>query len=236
MMGAIVAFSPLVLLPGLHGTGELFGPLLRALPPDLPTHVVPYPGDRFLSYSELVTYLKSRLPKSPFVLLAESFAGPLAMQFTAAHPGRVRGLILVASFARPPLPAVYRFLPLGVLIRYRPPALMRRLLGREPDPELLGQLTRTLAPIPAKLLAARVRAVLSTDATPALRAVTCPILYLRGTHDRLVPAKAVSVIRVHRPDTGVVDIDAPHLVLQTAPNEAANAIQQFLAQPAAFPA
>jgi hypothetical protein len=44
----------LVLLPGLDGTGELFGPFLKVIPQSWPRRVVSYPVDRVLSYWELV--------------------------------------------------------------------------------------------------------------------------------------------------------------------------------------
>ena len=40
----------LVLLPGMDGSGTLFEPFLRALPPDLPVKVLRYPGQDALSY------------------------------------------------------------------------------------------------------------------------------------------------------------------------------------------
>ena len=44
---------PLVLLPGLDGTGEQFEPLLRELPASLTPIVVRYPTDRVLGYDAL---------------------------------------------------------------------------------------------------------------------------------------------------------------------------------------
>ena len=44
----------LVLLPGMDGTGELFGPLTRALPDDVAVTIVRFPSDELLSYEELL--------------------------------------------------------------------------------------------------------------------------------------------------------------------------------------
>lgn len=44
----------LILLPGLDGSGVLFAPLLRHLPPDVEPVVVRYPPDRALGYEELL--------------------------------------------------------------------------------------------------------------------------------------------------------------------------------------
>ena len=71
----------LVLLPGLDGTGLLFEPLLRALPKEIEATVIRYPGDQRLSYDELLEFLRDQLPRdTPFILLGESFSGPLAIR------------------------------------------------------------------------------------------------------------------------------------------------------------
>jgi hypothetical protein len=44
-----VTLDTLVLLPGLDGTGTLFGDLISELPPTLKVNIARYPTDRFLS-------------------------------------------------------------------------------------------------------------------------------------------------------------------------------------------
>jgi pimeloyl-[acyl-carrier protein] methyl ester esterase len=70
----------LLLLPGMDGTGGLFSDFIAALPHDLQTILLRYPTDHFLSYSELQNLVREKSPNSPFVLLAESFSTPLAIQ------------------------------------------------------------------------------------------------------------------------------------------------------------
>jgi hypothetical protein len=79
-----------ILLPGFDGTGTLFAPFLRALPPGIEPVVVTYPADRNPSADELVGFVLKRLPESePFVLIAESFSGPIALKsdFAGSTPG-----------------------------------------------------------------------------------------------------------------------------------------------------
>jgi pimeloyl-ACP methyl ester carboxylesterase len=78
-------------------------------------------------------------------------------------------------------------------------------------------------------MARRARAIFSVDATEALRGCPVPVLYLRATEDRLVLDKSVRAIRAASPDVTVVDLPAPHLLLQTRPEEAWQAIEGFLA-------
>src|SRR5258706_10705016 len=49
----------LVLLPGMDGTGELFGPLVSALGADFKATIVKYPTEKLLSYVDL-----TKLPKA----------------------------------------------------------------------------------------------------------------------------------------------------------------------------
>jgi pimeloyl-ACP methyl ester carboxylesterase len=90
----------LILMPGMDGTGELFAPLLHALGNSIESSVLRYPTAEPLGYSELLSRVRVELPKSDsFVLLGESFSGPLALMVAAEAPTGLRGVILCASFA-----------------------------------------------------------------------------------------------------------------------------------------
>ena len=71
----------LILLPGLDGTGKLFKPILDALPNSLDIQIINYDADKKLSYNELVEYVKQKLPKEDYVLLAEDFLSLLPSIF-----------------------------------------------------------------------------------------------------------------------------------------------------------
>ena len=95
----------LVMLPGLDGTGLVFDPLLSHLPDNINPQVVRYPADTALSFQEHVEFARKKLPKKePFVLLAESFSGPIGLQLLDKPPANLIGVIFVATFARYPSP------------------------------------------------------------------------------------------------------------------------------------
>src|SRR5450631_2350467 len=97
--------TTLVLLPGLDGTGSLFAPLIQELPEWMEPRVVVYPRDRCLGYADLDVLVNAALPVDrPYVLLGESFSGPIAIRVAAAQPAGLIGVILVCSFARNPYP------------------------------------------------------------------------------------------------------------------------------------
>jgi pimeloyl-ACP methyl ester carboxylesterase len=95
----------LVLLPGLDGTGLLFKPFIDALNGRAQTQVVSYPVDQTLGYTELEDLVRAALPKTgSFVVLGESFSGPIAIRIAADPPEGMVGVILCVTFARNPQP------------------------------------------------------------------------------------------------------------------------------------
>ena len=64
----------------MDGTGELFGPLIQSMPESVTAEVLSYPQDPSADYETLTEFVLAHLPKDePFVLVAESFSGPLAV-------------------------------------------------------------------------------------------------------------------------------------------------------------
>lgn len=77
----------------------------RCLTPRLAPVVVTYPVDRSMNYAELEQLARASLPtERPFVLVGESFSGPIAISLAASKPATLRGLVVVCSFARSPIP------------------------------------------------------------------------------------------------------------------------------------
>jgi pimeloyl-ACP methyl ester carboxylesterase len=85
----------LVLLPGMDGTGDLFAPFIEALGDDIKVDVVRYPHEGGQSYAEFTARVLPSLPSEPYVLLAESFSGPIALAVAATAPQNLCGLILL---------------------------------------------------------------------------------------------------------------------------------------------
>jgi pimeloyl-ACP methyl ester carboxylesterase len=225
----------LVLLPGMDGTGILFEPLVKALPGNLDPMVQSYPGDAPLSYEELLPTIAASLPTDePFIVLGESFSGPLALRIAAACPAGLRGVILCASFARNPIHYFPRaFIPLVHPMffsrTFLPIVGVRAMIAgysAGPVSELVRRVHELVTPT---VMAARARAIIAVDAEDALAACSYPILHLAGSRDRVVSRYSLKRIQRVRPDVRVVVLDAPHLVLQSAPEAAAQAISEFAA-------
>src|SRR5262249_21949097 len=104
----------------------------------------------------------------------------------------------------------------------------KALLGGYSTPDLRALLARAHSLVSPAVLAARVQAVLSVDATAELKACAVPLLYLEGASDHVVPGRNLRAILRLRPEVQSVTTPAPHLVLQTRPVEASGAVASFL--------
>jgi pimeloyl-ACP methyl ester carboxylesterase len=221
----------IVLLPGLDGTGDLFRPLLDVVPACHRTRVLSYPADRASSYPDLFRLIETELEGDrEIVLLAESFSGPLAVRFAAAHPDRVRAVVLCASFVRPPLPRwILRLAVPGVFFVPPPAFVIRRLmLGRgAPDP-LVRAVRAAIRRVSPRVLAGRLREVAGVDCAANLRECRAPMLYFAATNDRLVRRSAVDAVLAARADVTVGRVEGPHLLLQREPVRAWREIERFL--------
>src|SRR5581483_5847799 len=182
----------IVLLPGLDGTGVLFRPFLEHLPAELSPIVVSYPPDRQLGYSDLLPIVLEMLPRDePFVLLAESFGGPLALMAAATQPTRLRAVVLSATFIQNP--TVLRFPWLAPIIRpfafrhYSQFTAVKALLGRYSTPELRALTKEAIGAVQPEVIAHRVRSVVTVNVEKELLECPVPILYLRGNRDLVVP-------------------------------------------------
>jgi pimeloyl-[acyl-carrier protein] methyl ester esterase len=219
----------LVLLPGMDGTGIMFEPFLRALQ-GFEALVVRYPT-ALTAYPDCVAFARAQLPKDrPFILLGESFSGPVAIALAAERPAGLLGLVLCSTFARNPRPDLAWATP---LLRVLPPRripflLLRFLLFGGWGSKALNDLARTMFPhAPSPALKARLLAVMAVDQTPQLSQIQVPTLALCASSDRLVPPPATRWIRTHLPGLERVIIEGPHWILQTRPEACVQAIQAF---------
>lgn len=224
----------LFLLPGLDGTGKLFQPLLAQLPGYLAPAVISYPTDVFLDYHQLVEYVRERVPTDiNFVLLAESFSGPIALELAASQPSNLLAVILCATFVSNP---VHRFtswagsLLSAELFRFTPPRCIVRhfLLGQRASEAVINTFIDAVETVPGKVLSARLKSVFKVDAKEALRDCRVPILYLSAKQDKLIGEGSAKEITALNPAVEVVRLDGPHFLLQSEPAKAAGAIDTFL--------
>jgi pimeloyl-ACP methyl ester carboxylesterase len=224
--------TTIVLLPGMDGSGTLFEDFIAAL--GSKAVVVSYPHDTPLDYEALATFAERSLPANePYLLLGESFSGPIAIHLASKRPPGLRALVLVCTFATLPPP--------------RPPKTLHGLLASLPfwklpfelaAPHLLGEnrpkaldekLMTAVKRVTAAVWRTRMRCVLCVDVTELAQRVSVPVLYLRATQDRIVPAAASDLILRACKEMQIVEIEGHHALLQTRASECAAAIAKFAA-------
>jgi pimeloyl-ACP methyl ester carboxylesterase len=233
-MGAYMTAPTLVLLPGLDGTGDFFQPLLEALGDSVRLRVVRYPVDSAFDHATCEALVRAALPTDgPYVLLGESFSGPIAISLAAAATKGLVGIILCATFASNPRPRLAFIRPLLPYIPYHGtksslPLSRFLVLGRWITPAIRELHLKILSKVPPATLRARIEAVADCDVRAALGRVRVPIMCLVPKHDRLIPRSAARVIQQRAPAARVVELDAPHCLLQCVPELAAKHIRGFL--------
>ena len=219
--------TAIVLLPGMDGTGELLRPLAKLLSTYRPVQLISYPVDRFLNYDQLISYVRGCLPNDRFVILGESFSGPLAIEI-AATDSRVDGLVLASSFARHPLPAQFALFARLLDLRWIPTTLVAAaLMGSTATPTLKEHLRQILATLPRDIIRGRALEVLRVDKRDRLSEIKCPLLCLHGRSDRLVGKRHVDEIVTLRPGCQVRWLDSSHMLLATDTDRAASVIEDF---------
>lgn len=223
----------ILLLPGLHGTADLYLNLMKHLSGEWKLVAPEYPRDARTSYTQLLATLEFLAPESvPFVLVAESYSTPLAIRFAATQPKNLKGVVLCAGFASSPvsgwLRAAGRLLS-PILFRLPAPdfAIDRILAGKNPPDSLRQAIRKIRADVLPEVLSARLLEVLKCDVREELQKVAVPILYLQAEDDRLVPASCLEEIVRVNPRVTVEVVNGPHLLFQREPERTATIVREF---------
>jgi 3-oxoadipate enol-lactonase len=189
--------APLVLVPGLDGTGLLFYrqvPLLERRF-RVTTHRL---RDTAVHLDELVAELDARVVQvaqgEPVTLVGESFGGALSLTYALAHPDRVSRMVIVNSF---PFFSPQARLRLGYhLLRAMPWGVMPfvrqltswRMHSPQTGPEELRRFHQLMRATTREGYASRLRMLREYDVRERLGGLRSPVLFLAADRDHLVPA------------------------------------------------
>ncbi|RLJ51571.1 pimeloyl-ACP methyl ester carboxylesterase [Litoreibacter meonggei] len=221
----------ILILPGLDGTVALLSEIVELLDSKHEVTAVRYQPDVFC-YQDLETRVEALLPADEYIIVAESFSGPLAAMISAKKPNGLRGLAFVATFATTPIkvPAFLTYLvdiaptKSRLLIRLAQPFLM----GRWATPKFTTEFQQVMCAVPASTIAGRLREVLKVNVVKQLNGIEVPTIYLAAKNDRLVPSRMASDF-CQSPHT-VFEIEGPHFLLQANATDAAKCILDFAAR------
>jgi 3-oxoadipate enol-lactonase len=189
---------PVVLVPGMDGTGRLFYRQVPALAAHyrVATHVLRDSTDSMdVLVDDLAALIRSMTPTgAPAIVCGESFGGTLSMSLAVRHPELVRALVIINSFARflpqHRLDAALlslRIIPWGTM------ALVRRftafrLHSRFTHRDELRRFHQEMRFTTREGYLNRLRILKQYDVRPHLGSISAPTLFVASTHDHLVPA------------------------------------------------
>ncbi|WUT15992.1 alpha/beta hydrolase [Streptomyces virginiae] len=233
---------PVVALHGHYNEAAVFAPLAAALSPGRRVLALDQRGhgesDRAASYgrddyAEDLAAFHDHLGLGPLPVLGHSLGGVNAYQFAARHPERVAALVVE---------------DIGAVVDIDT-AFTHRLPGPQPTRESLAQALGAAAPYLECSFRLRhhgwgfsfdaddtlaSQQALTGDHWADWTALTCPTLLVHGTHsDEITPDHAREMQARHPGLVHRVELATGHVVHHDAPDDFANAVRAFLADPLA---
>lgn len=210
----------IILLPGLDGTGVLFKPLLDALPINTDSLIIDYPANEKLSYPELVNYVIDQLPNERFILVGESFSGPIAYQIALLKPDNVVSVIFVATFLSNPRKLILKlssFLPISLLLSLPVPTLIIKslLLGYSANTKIINLFRRALKLVSPHVLSFRLQEI--AKLTNAHQLCDINSIYIQAADDKLVPDHCAKDFKEMFSNLRIFNVKGAHFILQANP-------------------
>jgi poly(3-hydroxyalkanoate) depolymerase len=246
---------PLLLVPGIGTSLEIWPPLLDALgdlrtltfdPPGAGRSSVPRLPIRLPRLARVVTDVLDALGHEQVDLLGVSWGGALAQQIAHQAPGRVRRLVLAAtscglgSVPGHPVAVAAIANPLRFYSRWffelvaphvYGGAVRRSQLQRSDDARLWLR-----RPPSFRGYAYQLMAITGWSSLPWLHRLPQPTLVMAGAEDPLIPLRNARILasRIPRAAIHVVE-DGGHLFLLNHAAQSAAVIREFLGEPAVQP-
>jgi pimeloyl-ACP methyl ester carboxylesterase len=190
--------EPLVLVPGIDGTGKLFYKQIPGLETRFTVSTTALRDDA-RTLGELVADLDRHVdtvagPDGRVTLFGESFGGAVILSYALAHPERVHRLVVLNSFARFASPArlwlgyqLLRVTPwslMGLVRRINAPRMHSLNTGQDEIRRFLALMRGTTR----KGYLSRMRMLRDYDIRPLLPSLAVPALFLAADRDTLVPS------------------------------------------------
>jgi surfactin synthase thioesterase subunit len=226
MMLAINKDLTLVFLPGMDGTGKLFAPLLNQLH-DFQCHVISLPQSGAQDYATLTNHVKSQLPKSNFIIIAESFSGPIAARLSQQNIVDLKGIVFVATFLSSPnkiLLSLVKYLPIKSLMKLPLADFFIKMLflGKQVNQSLLEKFKTIVNQVPTNVLKQRMQTMQNLKFQAFTSSV--PSMYIQSNQDRLVTKSKVNEFQKCFVQIEIQNINGPHFILQAHPKNTAGII------------
>jgi pimeloyl-ACP methyl ester carboxylesterase len=189
--------DPLVLVPGIDGTGLLFYRQIPTLSRHFEVTTTRHRDDA-RSMDDLVDDLdraiRAASPKRPVTLLGESFGGALTLSYALARPERVERIIILNSFAHFGSQArlwlgyhLLRATPWGMM-RLARQLNARRLHSPQTERDEIKRFHELMRATTREGYLSRMRILRDYDVRDQLPSLRMPALFLAADRDTLVPS------------------------------------------------
>lgn len=218
----------LVMLPGMDGTGILFDRLIDEL--SCACRVIALPQGEDQSYAFLLDYVVRQLPCEEFILLAESFSGPIAADIASRGHPHLKAVIFLATFLYPPKPVLLylaRLAPLHTLIRlpFAKAYLRRYCVGYNYPLAVFLSVLKDVSPA---LFRARLKALSELDGDKLRGNNLLPVLLLSARDDVWITQMHIEAFKTRFARCEVHSVPGTHFLAQSNPHACAETINQFL--------
>ena len=244
MMNILTKTYNFILLPGLDGTGDAYFWLKKCMLASgvqlENINVITYEDE--YSYEALNLRVKNIITNSilPIFIIAESFAGPLALALASENPDKVKKLVLSATFGVKP---VCKFIhPLGLsLFNIFPKSLVpvnkipsiflhELLLGKYATSGIKLTMENIFFNSKQNIFDKRIKSVVSLPSQwdkQWKNIINTDALIIQPSKDRLLNKINAQILKENLPKSFLIELEAPHLLLQTHAGEAWEHIVKF---------
>lgn len=208
----------------MDGTGKLFEPFCSLMP--VPTVTIPLPQFGPQTYDFLASHIAEQLPNEEFVIVAESFSGPIAALLAAKNIENLKGIVFVATFfscPRPVLVSLAKLIPLKSLLSlpFAKTFISRYLLTGFKYSLFISALKEVKNSI------LKERLISISNLKMVKMQSNLPSIYLRASSDCLVPANQIDLFKQSFPSLQVKYVKGTHFLLLSNPEACSEIIRKF---------
>lgn len=230
--------TQLILLPGLACNHAMWQSQLAALP----AHYRPHVTDVHARCDTIDAMACTLLEEHPgdLILCGASMGGIVAMQAAHQAPGRIRGLALLGTSARPETDEIraLREAAIGLFAEGRANEVLRANVplafhaSHASDRTLVRRYLDSVLEAGARQLIRQNRAIMARpDARRHLRELQCPVLVVCGEADQLTPAECSREIADLLPNARLEILErCGHMLTMEQPDRVNSLLLQWLAR------
>lgn len=225
----------LVLLPAFDGTGRMFQPLIKALGDRFEAMPLAYPESGPQDYPSLSDYVRQQIPSGEnYILLGESFAGPIVYQVACRDSEHCVAAVFVATYLTNPSPGILSVLtrlPSSLVSKFvSSPTVVRALtLSHRAASPVAGSIAENFASVDKDAIKQRLKTIGSINERPA-ETLEAPAFYIQASDDRLVLPKKLPDFKALCRSLTIDSVEGGHFVLQENPQASARILLARLSE------